>query len=794
MRLVFITFLSLTIGLSFGQTVFVSGRVLDQNDEGAVFILLEVSGTGQKAQTDLDGAFKVGPFQQDTVITLSFKGNNIYAPFEQVVDLSEATTVDIRIDQTVNTLTTANIKDQAYREGKSEEVSVISTDMAKMKYMALPVPDMGSFIKTMAAVVSNSELSSSYSVRGGSFDENMVYVNDFPVYKPLITKSGQQEGLSFANTDLTQSLDFYAGGWSSNFGDKLSSVLDIRYKAPKKNAGSVNLGLLTNSAHVEIAGEKSYFLFGTRYKNTQYLLNTLETEGEYLPRFVDFQGLYHYNLDSTSSIEVLAGFASNHYTVIPATRETSFGTSAQILQLTMGFEGQEQLKFNTLQGGVKYTKQFNERHRAKIILSGVHSVEKEFKDIEGGYRLCDADTDLEEDNRREECITERGVGSIFDHARNTLTVDVVDLQYRGYYASSDTSKFMHEYGFELASENMTDVIDEYSFEDSSNYVVNLQSVDNTLQLNAIRSSLYYQSKYQISDSASVTIGSRAGYWSPSNSFFVSPRLRYSKKTSNKKGDKIINKFALGVYHQPPFYRELRSLEGTINTNLKPQVSYQAVVGRDRLLDLFGRPFKLTYELYGKYLDNVIPYEIDDLKIRYYGHNDAHAYVVGGEFRLSGELIHGEESWINIGVLTTQEDIEGDEYGYIRRPTDQRLTVSTFIQDHLPNNPLMKVNLNLIFGSGLPFAPLNEYQVRDETNTPFYRRVDLGFSRIIVMKDRKVKKKSLIETIWISLDILNLLGVSNTISYIWIEDYNGANYAVPNTLSQRFVNLKVHVNF
>ena len=375
-----------------------------------------------------------------------------------------------------------------------------------------------------------------------------------------------------------------------------------------------------------------------------------------------------------------------------------------------------------------------------------------------------------------------------------MQVDVLNLQYRGYYTTSDTSSFLHEWGLEVASENIYDVIDEYYFEDSSNYVTELRVLDTELELHAIRSTAYYQFKYFVNKDVSITAGSRLGYWSPSSELYVSPRFRLSKRSKNKKDQRVVSKLALGVYHQAPFYRELRNLSGEINLDLKTQVAYSAIVGRDKILYLFDRPFKMSTELYAKYIDNVIPYEIDDVKIRYYAHNNAHAYVVGGEFRIAGEIIKGEESWLNIGVLNTQEDIEGDEYGYIRRPTDQRLTVTTFIQDHLPNNPTVKVNLSLIFGTGLPFAPLNKYYVRDLTNAPPYRRVDLGFSKMILLRDREVKKNSKVESIWISLDILNLLGVSNTISYLWIEDYNGAEYAVPNTLSQLFLNLKVNVNF
>ena len=407
--------------------------------------------------------------------------------------------------------------------------------------------------------------------------------------------------------------------------------------------------------------------------------------------------------------------------------------------------------------------------------------------------MCDAEISLTEDNRREECVTERGVGSIFNPARNTLNVDVVDLQYRSYY-HQDTSDLFHEWGLEIASENINDQLYEYNFADSSGYVTELTSISNDLKLNAIRGSAYYQLKYYWKEDMTFTVGSRAGYWSPSKSLFVSPRLSWSKTAKNKKNQKVVNKFSVGVYHQPPFYRELRNLNAEVNTNLAPQVAYSAILGRDKILMLWGRPFKMSTEVYAKYLDNVIPYEVDDVKIRYYGHNNAHAYVVGGDFRIAGEIIKGEESWVNIGMLSTQEDIEGDAYGYIRRPTDQRFTVSTFIQDHLPNNPTVKVNLNLVYGSGLPFAPLNKYYVRDVTKSPAYRRVDLGFSKLILFKDREVKKNANIESIWITLDILNLLGVSNTISYIWIEDFNGAEYAVPNTLSQRFVNLKVSVNF
>ena len=655
-------------------------------------------------------------------------------------------------------------------------------------------------IKTMPGVTSNNELSSQYSVRGGNFDENLVYVNDVEIFRPFLTRSGEQEGLSFINPSLVSTVQFSAGGFDAKYGDKMSSVLDIRYKRPNKFAGSVSLDLLGASAHLEGASKNQKWkgLIGARQKSNQYLLGTLETQGEYRPSFTDVQTYVLHTLNPRLELDFLGNISLNKYELIPVSRRTIFGGQSNTMGFIVGLDGREINRFNSVFGAFSaiYRPQLDVQHR--LTVSGFQTVEREFFDVFGAYRLGEVDINPDSDEFGNIRVL-TGFGSYLNHARNELNAIIYNVNYQGRYL---TSRMFWLWGAKFQREDILDHLNEWKMVDSVGYTLpNVQGFMNSphppmlqnvyranLHLISNRYQIFLQNNMEISSELAMVAGIRLSYWDFNNEWLVSPRASLVYTPRN-----LVDwtfRFATGVYYQPPFYRELRDLDGNLNKTIKSQRSIHLVCGADYYLKLWDRPFKLTSEAYYKALSNLIPFEVDNVRVRYLAKNIAKGYATGIDFRLAGEVVKGAESWASLSFMSTKESINGAPY--VPRPTDQRLNFNVFFQDYLPSNDNLKAHLNLVFGTGLPYGSpdalrnIETFQRRGEFRLPAYRRVDFGMSYHV-----KAFKQG---TLWLSAEIFNMLDINNTISYMWISDFNNNQYAIANYLTSRRLNFRISVNF
>lgn len=776
------------------QEAIIHGTIINEEEKPVSDVNIKLTGASIGASSTKDGNFRLTVRDRDSVEIL-FKHIE-YKPLRQVINLhgKQDVTLEVILQRDTRMLQQVQI---AGEDGQvREQVSLIEIDPKTAKMLPSPFGEFNQVLTTLPGVTSNNELSATYSVRGGNFDENLVYVNGIRIYRPFLVRAGQQEGLSFINPDLVENIEFSSGGWQPKYGDKLSSSLNITYKKPEVTAGSLTLSLLGGAAHFEGANkDKSInYILGARHKSSSYLLNTLEVEGEYLPRFSDIQSYINFDLgqngsESNTELGVLLAFARNRYFVEPKDRESTFGTFNQSYRLFVDFEGREIMQYDTYQFGTKLSHTFNKRFRTDLILSNMYTREKEYFDVEGGYRLCDVNNNPGSADFNE-CITIRGIGTNFSHARNRLTANIVNAKIRSLYSINRNNTL--ELGIGYSNEKIDDHLDEYTFTDSADYVTVTENVKSAVTLNSNRLTGYIQNATDFNGNQSVTYGVRLNYWDLNGQLLVSPRIQYAIRPVWQRD--VVIKAAAGFYQQPPFYRELRNAEGEVNKNLKAQSSVHAIVGVDYNFRLWGRNFKFLSEAYYKYLYHVIPYDVDNVRIRYFAENNATAYAAGVDFRVSGEFIEGSESWFSLGILTTREDVECDNKGYIRRPSDQRINLGIFFQDHIPNDPTIRMYLKLLYGSGLPFGPPNSLQYRNSFIGRAYRRVDIGFSKMINFKEKKINKQVKVNSLWLGVEILNLLGADNVISYTWIEDVNSQQFGVPNTLSARFFNLKLIARF
>ena len=671
-----------------------------------------------------------------------------------------------------------------------QQAGVTFLEPKNVREMPAPYGDVGKLLATLPGVVSNNELSGTYSVRGGNFEENLVYVNEIPIYRPFLIRAGEQEGLNFVNTDLTSFVEFSTGGWEPKFGDKLSSSLNVTYKKPKVWKGSAMVSLLGSSLHLEGTNKKKNvsFLAGFRQKRTEYILNTLETKGEYFPRFTDFQGYLHTGLGRAgpegkykTELGILLGFANNRYRVVPESRETTFGTFSSPLNLFVGFIGQEILSYNTFQAGAKLTRQFSDKYVAKLIVSNFYTTERELYDVEAGYRICDVDKQPGSETF-DQCISLRGIGTDFESARNLLNGNVINAEIRNSVQMDRNSHL--EFGFGYSNQQFNDKLHTYRFIDSADYVSVTELIKTENKTEGNQYTAYIQHHLAIRRQHSLTYGIRLNHFDLNGQFLISPRIQYAYIPEWKKD--VIFRSAVGIYQQPPLYREFRRMDGGLNNNVKAQSSLHMIAGLDYNFSFWDRPFKFTAEVYYKRMKNINPYDIDNVRIRYYADNLAKAFAAGLDLRVSGEFVPGDESWFSLGFLRTQEDLEVDNRGWIPRPTDQLVNFNIFFQDHIPHNPTYRVYLNLNFVSGLPFGPPGNLEARNRFRGESYQRVDIGFSKIFIIS------KKFMETLWLGMEILNLTGRANNITYYWVRDFNNIYYGVPNSLTARFFNLKLIV--
>lgn len=791
-RLLFCLCFTLFSFCGFAQKVFLQGKITDQNGKPIEEVLVVADKTNLKAYSDQNGKYQLElPAQGAFELVFYVTG---FTPKRQKISAKgTSVTVDVALEIAVNQLDEVNVKGK-----KNTEVDLITIDPRQIRYFPSAVGDFNKILATLPGVVSNSELSSAYSVRGGNFDENQVYVNDIQIYRPFLVPAGQQEGLSFINPNLVGSIDFQAGGWNAVYGDKLSSVLNVYYKKPQKFGGSVTTSLLGASASLEFGSKDGRFsaVVGGRYKNSKYLLNTLPVKGQYFPRFYDLQGYFSYDLTRKSSavknkttLGLLVYYANNNYSSVPQTSEISFGTLDRPLNLKIAFDGTESMNYQTLQSGVNLNHLVTRHWRTKFIASVMKTREREYTDLEAGFRLCDATLDPNSGDPNA-CATLRGIGTNYNYSRNLLNASVISLENRNTWQIS--SKITAEAGVRYAHETINDKLAEYSFIDSSGFVNFTSHLFSKNNLESNRYNAYGQIAIEPDSVHKIVIGARLGYWNVNEQLLIGPRIQYYFTPFWEHIWKF--KLAAGLYQQPPFYRELRDTNGVLVKNIKAQESWQFILGTDHEFKGWNRPFHLSINAYAKYLTSLIPYDIINQKIRYYPTVKGIGYATGVDFRLSGEFSKGDESWISLGVLSTKEDIEGDHKGFIRRPTDQRVTVGVYFQDHIPNHPSLKMYMNLVYGTGLPFGPPNEWNFRNSFSGAAYRRLDVGFSKLITFNNTGTRQSKYFQSVWIGLEVLNLLGINNTLSYIWVKDFSNNSYAVPLTLSQRFLNLKAVVYF
>ncbi|MDN5202412.1 TonB-dependent receptor [Fulvivirgaceae bacterium BMA10] len=779
---------------SLAQTSSITIKGVIKDEAGAVLegVNIRLDSISRGTTSNTQGYFELKVSYHNPVI-LKFSHVR-YKDIERTYQVSENEVLDIQISMELDTKVLQQVEISADSDpALREQVSVTRIDPQAARILPSPFGEFNKVLSSLPGVVSNNELSSAYSVRGGNFDENLVYVNDIQIYRPFLVRAGQQEGLSFVNPDLVDNIEFSAGGWQPKYGDKLSSSLNITYKKPEAQAGSATVGLLGGAVHFEGAtnNQRVNYIFGARHKSAQYLLNTLETDGEYRPRFTDIQSYINLDLskekDSKTELGILFSYARNRYRVFPENRETTFGTFNRVFRLFVAFDGREILQYDTYQGGLKLSHRFNNKFSSDLIVSGMSSSEREYFDIEGGYRLCDVNNNPGSFNFNQ-CVADRGIGTNYSYGRNKLEADIINIENRNAYKIDLNNRL--EFGFGYSRQIIEDELNEYAFIDSADFVTVTDNLRTDISLKSNQYTGYVQNTTYLNERQTLTLGARINYFDLNDQLLISPRLQYSFRPYWKRD--VILKAAIGVYQQPPFYRELRDFEGRLNKSLKAQRSVHAIIGLDQNFKLWNRDFKFISEAYYKKLDNVVPYDVDNVRIRYYANNDAEAYAFGMDFRVSGEFIPGTQSWFSLGVLSTKEDLEADDKGYVRRPSDQRINLGIFFQDHLPNDPSVRVNVSVLVGTGLPFGPPRDINQRNIFIGRTYRRVDLGFSKIISFQEKD--KQSYLRSLWIGLDVLNLLGVENTISYLWVRDVNNNEFGVPNSLTQRFFNLKVVANF
>lgn len=827
------------------QKAIVFGKLTDEKNLPVPSVNIAVLGFPEGTSSKEDGLFELEvPAGQE--ITLVFS----HVSFESYrVKINPQPNGRLEMNMPMKKIS-RNISEFEIKAEKDAPPAMIRIDPKLVKFIPSASGSFESILFSQPGVSSNNELSSQYSVRGGNFDENLVYVNDIEIYRPFLIRAGQQEGLSFINSEMTESVLFSSGGFEARYGDKMASVLDIAYKKPHSFAGSLEASLLGGSVNLEDASANYRFtqMHGFRYKTNQYLLGALDTKGAYKPAFIDYQSYFSFDLSEKTEFGLLTNISSNKYQFAPETRQSDFGTINQALRLTVYFDGQEIDRFSTYFGAFTTNYKPQKNTQLKFITSVFKTQESETFDILGQYWLDELERDLAKENFGDVAFN-RGVGSYLHHARNYLDALVFNVDHKGRKVFEKHSLL---WGAKYQHESILDELHEWKMIDSSDYSLphppdNIQFFGDstpwqrpgqTLQLNEVyitnnhletnRLTGFVQENFSLktkdTSSFDFTLGVRGNYWDLNHQILVSPRATVTFRPNRYKNLSV--RASSGLYQQPPFYREMRDLYGKINSSIKAQTSVHYVLGTDYNFTAWNRPFKLLSEIYYKQFFNLIPYEIDNVRIRYYAKNNSEGYAMGIDTKVNGEFVRGVESWFSLSVMQIKEDITDDFYyeyynaggekiifgyteddvptdstryepGYIPRPTDQRVNFGLLFQDYIPKHPEYKMHLNLLYGSGLPFGPPSYDRYKDTLRIPAYRRVDIGFSAQLKGEEKKLGEKNpfrKFSSIWISMEVFNLLQINNTISYLWIKDVTNRQYAVPNYLTARRLNLKLVFRF
>ncbi|GAC1374456.1 MAG: carboxypeptidase-like regulatory domain-containing protein [Hymenobacter sp.] len=817
------------VGAPAPTSVTISGSLQDANGQPLELAAVGVEGQPGGTNTTATGAFSLpvrlaGSGQAVVLVVRRLGYLPLRVPLQLPADAAQSLRLTMRLD--TKALGGVKVTGRADQAATREQVSITRLDPRAAKEIPSPFGDFNAILKTLPGVVSNNELSSTYNVRGGNYDENLVYVNGFEIYRPFLVTSAQQEGLSFINPDLVKQVEFSSGGWQPKYGDKLASVLNIDYKTPEKFAASLTGSLVGGAAHAEArsANGRVSYLAGVRYKNAQYVLNSLkQAQGGYNPTFYDAQAYVNIGLGKKDDLQrttlgVLGMVAHNDYRFAPETGQATFSTGTnQFTRVFIAYGGRERMQFDTYQSGVNLKHDFSQTLQMELLGSALISREFEFRDVEAAYSFAEINRDPTSPDFNQ-AVRQHNIGSQFKHSRNFLTARIFTAETRGRWLPSGAHTV--RWGAKIGREKIADTLDEYSFADSADFVPDARRLRlrSDLGLLSTRSQGFVQDTWALDSLRTLTYGGRAHYWTANGQLVISPRVQYAQISRRHPNRSL--KAAVGVYYQPPFYRELRDQQtirlgvqqAYLNPELRAQKSYHFIVGKEISFQQYGRPFKFSAEVYYKYLTDVVPYDVDNVRLRYFAKNNARAYAAGFDARLSGEFVKGAESWFSLGVLTTQENLAADSVnvvdgsgkvtgrtpqGYIRRPQDQRLNVGVFFQDHFPNNPSVRGYVNLVFGTGLPFSPPNQPDLRG-TNAleRSYKRVDLGFSKVIGLKNDTSPRPHFytFESLWLGLEILNVLAANNVAGYSYLQDVNGVTYSVPSYLSQRVANLRLIARF
>ena len=764
-----------------------SGRVIDDEQNPVLFAVVKVDGQAAGTTTDLQGRYQLEFSTADTV-TVSFsmigyvtKKKTLVRPKgslrlnitlqTQSIDMGEVTVKEVRRQMnSTQHLNAENLKRLPSTTGNAVE----------------------ELVATQAGVSTHNELSSQYNVRGGSFDENSVYINGVEVYRPMLISSGQQEGLSVINSDMVESINFSAGGFDAKYGDKMSSVLDITYKKPKKFEASVSASLLGAGLYVGYAKRNFSMTHGVRYKTNQYMLGSLETKGEYSPRFLDYQTYISWSPNKRWSLDFIGNISQNQYDFLPTNRQTNFGTMQDVKSFRVYFDGKEEDLFRTLFGTLSLSHSFTDRTKLSLLASAFTTKERETYDIQGQYWLDETNT-----------TEQLGVGTYMEHARNYLDANMKSLKVlfshkpKGHDIQTGLT-WKHEIIEENSREwEMRDSAG-YSMPQTSEGPVLFYTLRSRNETDSKRYGFYLQDTYRFRSTAglfTLTAGIRGSYWDWNKEFIFSPRASLALIPAFN--EKFTLRVAAGVYYQAPFYKEFRDttqVDGiatvSLNRDIRSQRSLHFVAGGDYNFRAMDRPFRFSMEVYYKALSNLIPYNIDNVRISYYGRNLSKGYATGIDMKLFGEFVPGTDSWLSFSLMKTEEKINGQ---WLPRPTDQRYRLSLYFTDYFPGSRKWKMNLKGTLAGGLPFGPPHSGREAAVFRTSPYRRVDIGMSRCIIDRSERENQRG-IRSLWLGVDIFNLLNISNVNSYYWVTDTRNNQFAVPNYLTSRQINVRLLLDF
>lgn len=772
------------------QTFTLQGRVTDENNEPIEFASVSCLKQGKMTMTSLKGEYSMQLHSADSVV-IKFSMIGYKAKTRVLRRPRGKQTLQIVLHSDENQLGEVTITGKKIETGQMEDIS-------KDHLKSLPSASgnaVEELIQSQAGVSTHSELSSQYNVRGGSFDENSVYIDNVEIYRPFLVRSGQQEGISVINPDMVEKISFSTGGYEARYGDKMSSALNIKYRKPKKFEATASASMLGASAFVGVSNKKVSWSNGFRYKTTKHLLGSMDTKGEYSPTFIDYQTYLTYTPNKRWEIKLLGNISDNHYNFTPEDRETKFGTMENVKAFQVYFDGQEKDVFRTFFGAVGITRNFGEKTSLSLIASAFNTREQEKYDIQGQYWLTQTETS-----------ENLGVGTYFQHARNYLKahVESAKLLFKTKYKKHDI-----EGAFTFKKEKITENSVEYEMRDSSNYSIPHTGKDlymiysmrakNVLDANRIEA--YVQDAFRFTSNNEKTLytlnyGVRLSHWSYTKETIVSPRV--SLGIIPAFNENITMRFATGLYYQAPFFKELRDTTtqngityASLNSKAKSQRSIHFIAGFDYRFRMNNRSFKFTAEAYYKALGNLVPYSVNNVKVVYYGSNESSGHAAGIDLKLYGEFVPGTDSWLSLSLMNTSMKLNGKS---IPLPTDQRYAINMFFTDYFPGTDRWKMSLKLALADGLPFSAPHQELESNVFRAPAYKRADIGLSYRLLNNEGKQRKHIQLRNVWLGAECLNLFGINNVNSYYWITDVTGGQYAVPNYLTGRQINFRVTVDF